>query len=258
MADATNWYLGFDCATKTFAYSIGYIDREGFMTARERLRMRAAAVKELVRRSVAAASAAASADASADAAEAPDLEAVARAVGELDRDTQRFVRVLGGAVRDLAPGRADDDISTVERIRAVKAYVTEHVRPAVLARVPPGVRLRVVVEYQMSANFKARAVAAALITLFAEDDVVIVGPSLKNRVYTAEEGRHCHFAERYKTNYAANKAHAAHNFRELERVMGTEIGAVRPASLRGHIADSFMQLIGFVVYGPTEKADQYF
>jgi len=105
----------------------------------------------------------------------------------------------------------------------------------------------------MGPNAKARAVAAALIALFAEEDVIIVGPTLKNKIATCEEGRYCYFAERYKTSYSANKAHAIYNFAKLEETFGTSISPTAPASLRGHIADSFMQVIGYLVHGPDEK-----
>jgi hypothetical protein len=174
-------------------------------------------------------------------------------VAAIDAETRNFVRIIDGSTADLFPGRADDDIPTVERLRAVARYVASRVRPAVAAIVPPGERLRVVVEFQMGPNAKARAVAAALIALFSEEDVIIVGPTLKNKIATCEEGRYCYFAERYKTSYSANKAHASYNFARLEALFGSTIPPTVPATLRGHIADSFMQVIGYLVHGPDEK-----
>ena len=245
-AGRPRWHLGFDCATKTFAFSLSRVDLEAFAAGRERIRAQARAILEVVRRAEGLSH-------EDPAAAARLVDEVAPATAELDAETRDFVRIVDGETVDLFPGRADNDIPTVERLRAVARYVADRIRPVVAASVPPGERLRVVVEFQMGPNARARAVAAALIALFAEEDVIIVGPTLKNKVATCEEGRYCYFAERYKTAYSANKAHASYNFARLEEVFGTGIPPTVPAALRGHIADSFMQVIGYLVYGPDEK-----
>jgi hypothetical protein len=235
------WHLGFDCATKTFAFSLSRIDLDAFAAGRVRIRQQTRAVLEVARR------------AAADASAAELVTEVMAVAAALDAETRGFVRIVDGETVDLFPDRADNDISTVERIRAVARYVAGRVRPAVAAAMPAGERLRVVVEYQMGANARARAVAAALVALFADEDIIIVGPTLKNKVATSEAGRYCYFAEQYKTSYSANKAHAKHNFAALEAAFGTSIPATTPAALRGHIADSFMQVIGYLIHGPDEK-----
>ena len=245
-AGRPRWHLGFDCATKTFAFSLSRIDLEAFAAGRKHIPARARAILEVTRR--------AEALRHVDVAAAMRLMAgVEPSAAALDNETRDLVRIVDGETADLFPGRSDDDISTVERLQGVAHYVARRVRPAVAAVVPPGERLRVVIEFQMGPNAKARAVAAALIALFAEEDVIIVGPTLKNKIATCEEGRYCYFAERYKTSYGANKAHAIYNFAKLEETFGTGIPPTAPASLRGHIADSFMQVIGYLVHGPDEK-----
>lgn len=236
------WHLGFDCATKTFAFSLSRTDLDAFTAGRDRIRQQTRAALEVARRA-----------AGLGGGAAQPVAAAAAAVAALDAETRDFVRIVDGETVDLFPGRADNDVSSVERIRAVARYVAGRVRPAVAAAVPAGERLRVVVEFQMGPNARARAVAAALVALFAEDDVIIVGPTLKNKVATSEAGRYCYFAERYKTSYSANKAHAKYNFAALEEAFGTGIPPTTPAALRGHIADSFMQVIGYLVHGPDEK-----
>ena len=241
------WFLGFDVATKTFAFSLSRIDLGAYASGRGRIRARALACLEVVRRAGALGAAA------PGLAEAWRLLAsVAPAIAALDAETAGFVRIVDGETADLFPGRADDDIHTVERLRGVVRYVAARVRPAVAA-VPPGERLQVVIEFQRGANARARAVAAALVTLFAEDDVIFVGPTLKNRVATCEEGRYCYFAERYRRTYSANKAHAKFNFARFEEAFGTGIPPMHPPSLRGHIADSFMQVVGHLVFGGSDE-----
>jgi hypothetical protein len=246
---SSGWYLGFDCATKTFAYSLGRID----LASHKEARARAGALAELVRR---LRELGAGADAEPARTEAARLyEKIRDAVAKLDADTRDFVRVAAGATVDLAPGRADRDVSTVERVRALAAYVRDVVRPAIAAHVPPTERLGVVVEFQMGQNPSARVIAAALLTLFIDENVFIVGPSLKNKVHTCEAGRYGLFAERYKSSYSANKAHAKYNFEQIEATFGTGIPPTKPAALRGHIADSFMQIVGHLSRSEDEKSE---
>jgi hypothetical protein len=236
------WHLSFDCATKTFAFSLSRIDLDAYAAASAQLRRRLEAAREVASR-------AAALDQPADAARL--VAALEVEVPKLAAEVRSYLRLVDGATSDLFPGRPDADISTVERLRAVARYVAQRIRPA-LRVVPADERLRVVIEYQMGANARARAVAAALVALFAEDDVIIVGPSLKNKVAVCAEGRYCHFAQRYRTTYGANKAHAKFNFARLEALFGTSIPETTPA-LRGHIADSLMQVMGYLAYGADEK-----
>lgn len=231
------WYLSFDCATATFAFSLSRVD----LGPVPRLQARARGLRALAGRLVAAGA----------AAPAADVAAAAAAAAALDAETRALVRIVDGETAVLFPGVADRDIPTVARLKRVAEYVERRVRPAA-ARRPAGEPLCVLVEYQMGANAPARAVAAALITLFAAEEVYIVGPSLKNKVATCEAGRYCYFAERYKRAYDANKAHAMFNFAKMEELFGTGIPPSRPAALRGHIADSFMQVIGHLKYGGTD------
>lgn len=237
------WYLGFDCATKTFAFSlsrVALLEREQIA----QLRARALACRELSRRAAAAGD---------TAAAAALLRALEPAVAELDAATSRLITIADGAVCDLAPGRPDAQVSTVERLRAVAAYVADRIRPAIgRAGIADG-ELSVIIEYQMGPNARARAVAAGLVALFATDNVIIVGPSLKNKVSTCAEGRYAVFAQRYSNSYGANKAHAAFNFAQIEARFGTAIPPTKPLSRRGHIADSFMQVIGHLLFGADEK-----
>jgi len=180
-------------------------------------------------------------------------------VDALDTETRGAVFLADGETAELVPGVPDDDISTVERLRAVCQYVRDRVRGAIAAHVAAAANepMRVVVEYQ-NINPKTRPVAAALIAIFSEEDVFMVGPALKNKVAVCEAGRYCFFTERYSNTYRANKEHASFNFRKVEQAYGTCIPSTSPPSLRGHIADSFMQVLGYILYGPEKGADKLF
>jgi hypothetical protein len=241
------WFLGFDAATKTFAFSLSRVDLRAFRSARDRARERAAALREVARRAGVAARA-------GDLAGAGRLLAEIQPVlGQLEAETASWLVLADGETADLFPGRADESIGTVERLQAVARYVSGRVRGSLAAHVPSGEALQVIIEYQMGPNAAARAVAAALVALFAESDTIIVGPTLKNKIAVCEEGRYYHFAEKYATAYGANKAHAQFNFAQVEKAFGSGIPATRPAKLRGHIADSFMQVLGHLVFGGSDE-----
>jgi hypothetical protein len=253
-------YLSFDCATKTFAFSICRVRSDLlFDVAPLRARLAAArALRDAVVRDIVAYNAEKNANTTLDAA-LMLCEKLQVAVAALDAETRSVIELLDGDVVDLAPGRADADVGTVDRLRAVAAYIDRRVRPA-LANALGQRQMQnalmqnaiVVIEYQMGPNARARAVAAALVALFAAERVIIVGPSLKNRIATCEAGRYGHFLQRYSGSYGANKAHAAFNFKVLEGAFGSAIPPTT-AARRGHIADSCMQVLGHIIHGASEK-----
>lgn len=193
MANNIKWYLGFDCATKTFAFSLSRIDLEAYKADRLSLRSQLDNLRKT-----------------------PDY----KKIEELDVQTKSYIYIADGETIDLFPGRRDADVSTIERIRAVSRYIKARIIPSIV-KFTDGEKIRVVVEFQMGHNARARAVSDAIITLFCEDEIILVGPSLKNKIYTCEEGKYCYFAEKYITSYSANKAHTKYNFSHLERLFGS-------------------------------------
>ncbi len=188
-----------------------------------------------------------------EAAEARALgEAARRAVEALDLETRSLVRIADGETVDLFPGVPDKKIKEVPRVQAVARYVAARVRPAMAALIPPGERYCVLVEFQMAPNAHSPSVAAALVALFAEEDVREVGPSLKNKMALGLTGHYGLFTAKYAKTYDANKAHARHNFALMEAAVGTSIPPSTP-ELRGHIADSFMQVLGHLCYGEKRE-----
>ena len=243
-------YLSFDCATKTFAFTVSRVSLPA-LRATAQMRGRAAAARLLLER---AAARLRGGDAESHRQAAAEYRMAADAIARLDAETRAAVEVLDGEVADLAPGQPDASVGTVDRLRAVAHYIERRVRPA-LARAGggrAGFAPLVVIEYQMGPNSRARAVAAALVALFAAERIVIVGPSLKNRVAASAAGQYGHFLQKHRTSYAANKAHARFNFRTVEAAFPSGVPPTS-AALRGHIADSFMQVLGFILHGPDEK-----
>lgn len=246
-------YLSFDCATKTFAFTVSRVSLPA-LRATAQMRGRAAAARLLLERAAARLH---SGDSESQQRAAAEYGMAKDAVGRLDAETRSAIEILDGEVVDLAPGQPDASVGTVDRLRALAQYVERRVRPALALALAPagGGSARpplVVIEYQMGPNSRARAVAAALVALFAAERIVIVGPSLKNRVAASAAGQYGHFLQNHRTSYAANKAHALFNFRTIEAAFPSGVPPTS-AALRGHIADSFMQVLGFILHGPDEK-----
>lgn len=243
MADSrpATFYLGFDCATKTFGFSLMGIRTECFNSRRKYLRQRLRELKAWIN----------------EGPTAPfEIFLLSKAVRDLDAETKTFIVLIDGETKDLFPDRPDKSIHTVERLRALSDYIRSRVAPSVEKNVAGP--LEVVIEFQEGANAKARIVAPSLATLFIDQKVYFVGPTLKNKVHLSEKGRYCHFAEKYARNYDANKAHVRYNFATLEELFGSQIPPCHPPSLRGHIGDSCLQILGHLMYGHTEDPEAHF
>lgn len=242
------WHLSFDCATKTLAFSLSYIDFEAYKKSKNRINSSIKAIQEIFNRIVSFPP-----ESTKTIIVSEKLIAdITIAVKKLDLETRNFIKIIDGDTVDLFPDKKDDDTHTVERIQALARYVTTRIRPILIQKIPAGEHFRIIIEYQ-GINLKTHKISSALIALFADNDIVIVGPTLKNKVFTCEEGKYCYFAERYSNSYYANKIHTKFNFAKLEDAFGTDIAIINPVSLRGHIADSFMQVIGYIIYGADEK-----
>lgn len=236
------FYLGFDCATKTFGFILIELHAEAFRTRREHLYRRLQEVKRMVKERSA------------------DIEELRNAITELEEETSSYLRLLDGETRDLVPDRPDKEIHTIERLRALRAYVGTRVLESVKRNVTGP--LEIAIEFQEGANAKARIISPALAILFLErctdSRVYFVGPSLKNKLHFDEKGQYRNFAAKYIRSYDANKAHAKYNFAVLEQLFGTQVPQTSPPSLRGHIADAALTVLGHLYYGDRENPEAHF
>lgn len=245
MEEEDEWYLSFDVATKSFAFALVRVRAPGAGTA-ARVEALAAAVR---------------------AGDAAGALAHAKA---LDAETRAAFHLAAGGAADLVPGVKDFDIPTVARVRAAVAFLETTVAAGLAAAAADGCpgrgspRLNVAVEFQMGANAPARTVAAVLVAHFHAARVFFVGPAFKNKLWYAARPdlRHCHFVERYKSLYVANKNHTKElYFDHVGPAFGHDEGAVVraiPARLRKDFADSIMQVLGFRAFGDAKKAAEMF
>ena len=224
------WYLGFDCATKTFAFSLSKLDSHAIKHP-EILRKKVDASIELHNKLN-----------PLNVADHPHIMMLNEMLIKLDKEATDVIQLIDGETVDLTNGDADGDIGTIDRVRRVVTYVRSRIMPHII-----GLDVTVVIEYQMGQNMHANIVANALATLFIDHDVSLIVPTLKNKIYFTEQVQYCYFIEKYSRGYA-NKVHVIYNFNYLESVFGTKIAVTKPAKLRGHIADSMIQVLAYIMY----------
>lgn len=246
------WFLSFDCATKTFAYSLVEMDLGALDDCRAKL-------ASCTERLLAICSKLGEAPSSKNSA-ATALAALAPLAGEvaaLDARTRRLIRVAAGETVDLFPGRKDNDIRTPERLKAVARFVEDRVKP-LAARLAGGAdRFDVAIEFQMGANARTRAVAAGLVALFFRNRTFFVGPSLKGRICLGPGLHHGDFCEKYASSYTASKKHALANFKKLETMFRSDLLPMTDDK-KGHIADSVLQVLAHHRYGDRQTAELHF
>lgn len=223
------WYLSFDCATKTFAYVLVKINFDQlFINTHNVLKI----VKQLEYK----------------LKNNEYSEEIEKIINKLDIKTKYAIEIINGDCIDLIPGIANKDIDTVERVKIVTEYIKTKLYPLIIDI--PKEDLIVLVEFQMSHNTQSKIVSIVLLTLFSDYELCLVNPSLKNKIFFTEKGKYCYFMEKYKNTYDANKKHALYNFKEFERIFDQIINI--SDKLKGHIADSFMQILGHILY-PMNK-----
>jgi len=239
MTEHDKWYLSFDCATKSFAFALVRVRPPG----EEMLGL----AKE--------------ASAALDARDAPRAKA---ALDSLAAKASECLHLAGGGAADFFPGVPDKEISTVERIDALVAYLRGPVAKA-LADAPgcpkkDSKALNVMVEYQMGANSPARAIAVGLLTYYVDANAFEVGASFKNKLWfpARPDLRHCYFIEKYSKLYDANKAHVKELYFEHLGPLFEHRDLGIPKVLAKDFADAAVQVIGFIAYGDPARARSMF
>jgi hypothetical protein len=242
---ARRWYLSFDCATKTLAFSLMAFDIRSLRRRVPDLRRKCAEYSAYLRDLQAQIKTALITPAKPlPQVVCENISRVKNAIAAINAELAQYVELVDGETVDLCPGIADKDIHTVPRVQALIPYIESRVMPAV-AKHCGGDSIIVLVEFQMGVNAPSRVIASSLITLFIKHDVRIVGPSLKNKISLFDSGKYCFYIEKYTTLYTANKAHTKAN---LEYFVNTfncgHVLKTTPKKYWGHIADSLCQIFG--------------
>ena len=271
------WCLSFDCASKSFAFSLIKIDDGllGSISADVNLALSCLSQCQNcladIKRDLPILALADALIFEKDARMRQIDDLVNSATAALKRaraNSGALVSWFGGGAVDLFPGIHDKKIRTVDRIRGIRQYISDVVCgtirraekwgcPAIGAS--PHDKLNVLVEYQMGPNAPSRIVSDVIITMFADENVLIVGAGLKNKVFFLddEHSRHCYFLEKYASSYLANKAHSKYCLDYMVKLFGLiGVDESAPKKLKKDLADSFMQVIGWYRYG--DRTTQHF
>jgi hypothetical protein len=223
------YYLSFDCATKTFAYSLSYVNLDIDHILKD-------FIEDLQGEAL-----------QGEALQGEALQGFQSILQKYYLKLKSIIYLMDGAVVDFFPNIPDNKINTVDRIQKMSNYIKDTIIPK-LNDIPKLADIEIFIEFQMGSNHKARMISSALIALFSKYKVRLINPSLKNKVYITEEGKHKHFIKKYTNLYSANKEHAKYNFALIEEIFKSNIPQTKKNE-RGHIADSFMQVLGFLLYG---------
>lgn len=217
-------YIGFDCATKTFAFSVSEIKldynfREEFVSVVSKFIKNYLSIPLTV-----------------------DIKMIRLLISVYNifiNDLKSFIKIIDGAVVDLIPGVPDAECDHVDRVKALNIFCKNRVMKYLT---PESI---IIVENQMD-NIRSNIIANALVAIFIESDVKVIDAKYKNKIKTCPDGDISVFRAKYVKTYDANKAHAKFNFDVIEKTFGTSISKTTAAA-RGHIADSFMQCLAYAI-----------
>lgn len=160
---------------------------------------------------------------------------------EVNRLLDTEIEILYMDVVDLIPGKKLKDTSIIERTKSLASYLRDFDKIVTETTESPVV----LIEYQMGPNDKSRAVSSQIMYHFADYTVYLVGPSLKNTLIVNEEN-YSEFAEKYRSNYLANKNHSKCNFLKIIKHLKKEemIKNIKKKNI-DDIADSVLMSIAW-------------
>ena len=221
-------FISFDCATKTFAFCYGEFNIEkkiidDYIRKVEKLTQDIQDIQDIK-----------------NIQDIQNIQDIKKKIQDIKNGIKNCIQLYDGETVDLFPGISDEKIDIVNRIKKLVSYIN--------TRIPNiSTDVKIFIEFQMGQNPKARAIVPALIACFHNNEIIMVNPSLKNKIYMTDKGRYCYFIEKYSSNYSANKKHCKYNFEKIEEYFYSKI-PYSTKSMRGHIADSFMQVLGYLIY----------
>jgi hypothetical protein len=166
------------------------------------------------------------------------------------------IHIQYATVVDLIPNKKVVDVSVIERTSKLYHYMNgpfqelmnEHCKCS-------NEEMIFLLEYQMGPNVKSSMVSAQIlyhITKYQNakmDNIILVGPSLKNKVVIGGNDSHySNFVEKYTTLYASNKNHTKYNLLKLLDYLDCKdiISGIAKKNI-DDIADSVMMSIAYIL-----------
>ena len=160
------------------------------------------------------------------------------------------IQYFYGDVVDLNAGKQMKDMILLERTINLKNTLIELKNALIQKQIELNLDIKdvkVLLEYQMSANYQANSVFNQIYYEFSEFAPIIVNPCYKNKIYFSDDLMYKFFSEKYSRNYSANKAHSKENFLYFLKTFNLEhiIINIKKKNL-DDIADSFMQIFAYI------------
>ncbi len=148
---------------------------------------------------------------------------------------------------DVTDGKTAKSVDAFTKARSLKQHMREIVE--LMNQTAKDEKPTLLIEYQMNANDKSRAVYNQLVYEFCDlCDIVCMPPALKNTVYLNKALRYGEVLNVSGANYQANKNHSKYNFmyylcvtKQLHLLKGVK------SKNYDDIADTFMQMVAHLV-----------
>ena len=228
--------ISFDCATKTFAYSIMTIDID--IERIRKYKRRIALLNELYSRKI---------------PHSNDQLAALNALKHVDADINKMIIVHTGDTLELFPGIKNKDISMIDRIKEV-TNTCKRIKDRASEYGFDADNTIILLEFQMGQNVASGVVFDAIVAYFCTFNFKcdVIKPSYKNKLCLTDDGHYSNFAEKYCDAYGANKAHTKFNLNKFIEIFGIcdDIKKLSEAK-KGHIADAIFQALAY--YNLLEK-----
>jgi hypothetical protein len=152
-------------------------------------------------------------------------------------------------VVDLNQGKRNSEILPLEKTKKLKEVLNTLTIVLNEFSYNSGEEVRVLLEYQMPANYQANAVFNQIFYHFSEYAPVIISPCYKNRIYFSKDLEYKNFSSKYAKSYSANKAHTKANFIYFIESF-SNISSIKHIKKKNldDAADSFMQIFAYINY----------
>lgn len=152
-----------------------------------------------------------------------------------------FITVMKSGVIDVMDGVKLNETSPVYRVKQLKKVLD-----TINAELKPG-SLVMIEEQPQARNYKSSSVQDQIMMYYADYELMLMNPRLKNKICFREDLHHDTFKMTRRDLYAANKDHSKENFKYFIANFGLEsmLVGVKPKNY-DDLADSFMQIMSYV------------
>jgi hypothetical protein len=159
------------------------------------------------------------------------------------------IKFLHIEVSDLIPGKKIFETSNIER--SYRLYLKlnklcQNINKKWLTK------SHILIEYQMGQNKKTNEIVSQIIYHFLKylpyQNIHIIGPSLKNKLYYFDDKKsiHNYYINKYNKLYTANKAHTTYIFKKIIQIYKLNNLKLIKKSNYSDIADAICQAIAWV------------